>query len=67
MPEAFHSFSGTKEKNLDKEYKFMSKKTWNAPKLSVFGDVEKITMQKVIKPKQLGSSDDFGINGISSP
>ena len=45
----------------------MSKKTWNAPKLSVFGDVEKITMQKVIKPKQLGSSDDFGINGISSP
>lgn len=44
----------------------MSKKTWNAPKLSVFGNVEKITMQ-TIKPKQLGSRDDFGIDGISSP
>jgi hypothetical protein len=43
----------------------MSKKPWNSPKLSVFGDVEKITLQRVQKLKNLGSSDDFGIDGIS--
>jgi len=43
----------------------MSKKPWNSPKLSVFGDIEKITEQKIIKPKTPGSSDDFGVVGVS--
>jgi hypothetical protein len=40
-------------------------KTWSAPKLSVHGGLESITAQ--VKPKQIGSSDDFGVPGISSP
>jgi hypothetical protein len=40
-------------------------KPWTAPKLTTHGDVEAITNQ--IKPKKLGSKDDFGIDGVSSP
>ena len=46
---------------MDKE-----KKTWTTPKLVVYGTVEEIT-GKEIKPKALGSTDDFGIVGISNP
>jgi hypothetical protein len=42
-------------------------KHWSAPKLIEHGSVEAITHQVTIKPKKLGSSDDFGITGISSP
>jgi hypothetical protein len=41
-------------------------KPWTAPKLTSHGSVEAITHQ-LIKPKKLGSKDDFGITGISSP
>ncbi|HEY9827200.1 MAG TPA: hypothetical protein V6D19_17315 [Stenomitos sp.] len=41
-------------------------KPWTAPKLTTHGGVETITAQ-LIKPKKLGSSDDFGVPGISSP
>jgi hypothetical protein len=40
-------------------------KPWFAPKLIEHGSVEAITHQ--VKQKRLGSSDDFGITGISDP
>lgn len=40
------------------------KKAWKKPALLIHGDVAKITAQ-VVKPKQLGADDDFGISGIS--
>lgn len=43
----------------------MSKKNWTAPALTNHGRIEDITEQ--IKPKSLGSADDFGIAGITSP
>jgi hypothetical protein len=42
-----------------------TRKIWRIPKLVVYGSVEDLTQQ--IKPKQLGTSDDFGIVGISDP
>jgi hypothetical protein len=39
------------------------RKGWVAPELTVYGNVEDLTLQ--VKMKQLGSTDDFGINGIS--
>lgn len=44
----------------------MNKKNWSAPALMSHGRIEELTEQ-IIKDKQLGSSDDFGINGISTP
>lgn len=41
-----------------------SQKDWVAPELTVYGNVDHLTLQ-VVKSKQLGSSDDFGIAGIS--
>jgi len=43
------------------------KKTWETPDLVVYGDIEALTNQRVIKPKTPGSSDDFGVTGISDP
>ena len=40
-----------------------AKKHWETPELVVFGAVEELTQQA--KYKRLGSSDDFGIAGIS--
>lgn len=40
-----------------------SRKDWAAPELIVYGNVDHLTHQS--KLKQLGSSDDFGIAGIS--
>ena len=42
-----------------------TKKHWETPELVVFGAVEELTQQ--VKTKRLGSSDDFGITGISNP
>lgn len=39
------------------------KKEWAAPELTVLGTVEELTQQ--VKLKSLGTSDDFGISGIS--
>ena len=44
----------------------LPKKVWKKPALLIHGDVAKITAQ-VIKPKELGSMDDFGIAGITDP
>lgn len=41
------------------------KELWVTPKLTQYGTVEDITQQ--VKSKKLGSSDDFGISGISNP
>jgi hypothetical protein len=41
------------------------KELWIPPKLTQYGTVEDLTQQ--IKLKQLGTADDFGISGISSP
>jgi len=40
------------------------KKTWSAPAVTVYGDIEELTQQS--KLKQPGSSDDFHVSGISS-
>jgi hypothetical protein len=42
-----------------------NKKCWKTPELTVFGTVEDLTHKTV--PKRLGTQDDFGISGISSP
>jgi hypothetical protein len=42
-----------------------NKKLWITPELIQYGSVEDLTQQ--VKLKKLGSSDDFGISGISSP
>ena len=39
------------------------KKEWFTPSLTVFGDVEDLTLQA--KVKQPGTKDDFGVAGIS--
>jgi|GEM_PF-1809035 len=39
------------------------KKTWSKPAVTVYGDVEDLTQQKL---KQPGSSDDFSVSGISN-
>ena len=36
---------------------------WTAPELTILGSVEELTQQT--KLKSLGTSDDFGISGIS--
>ena len=41
------------------------KKVWETPELVVYGDIDSLTQQ--IKPKMLGTVDDFGVVGISSP
>lgn len=42
------------------------KKTWTSPSLTVYGDVTAQTKQ-MIKPKQLGGVDDFGVPNVQSP
>jgi hypothetical protein len=39
------------------------KKAWSMPRVTVYGDVERLTQAS--KFKQPGSSDDFHVNGIS--
>ena len=41
------------------------KKAWHTPTVVVYGTVEDLTL--LIKPKQPGSVDDFGVTGISDP
>ncbi len=41
------------------------KKGWEVPELVVYGDIDTLTQQ--VKPKTLGSRDDFGVTGISDP
>ena len=41
------------------------KKVWSAPVVTVYGDVERLTL--IVKPKIPGSIDDFGVAGISDP
>ncbi|WP_264082502.1 hypothetical protein ACQFX9_13480 [Aliinostoc sp. HNIBRCY26] len=43
----------------------MNKKVWTAPAVKIYGNIEAITEQ--VKPKKLGSSDDFGVPGVSDP
>jgi hypothetical protein len=38
-------------------------KNWESPQLFIHGNIEKITAQ-LIKQKQLGGLDDFGVPGI---
>jgi lipopolysaccharide biosynthesis glycosyltransferase len=42
-----------------------NKKPWTTPELIQYGSVEELTQQA--KWKQIGTSDDFGVPGISSP
>lgn len=42
-----------------------SRRDWVAPELTVYGDVDRLT--QVVKPKQPGTIDDFGVAGISDP
>ena len=42
------------------------KKEWHTPVLTVYGDVKELTLQ-IVKAKQPGSVDDFGVSGISDP
>jgi hypothetical protein len=42
----------------------IEKKPWVAPKLTIYGTVEEITKQ-VIKPKMLGTGDDFATNIVT--
>ena len=41
------------------------KEVWVKPVLSVYGDVEELTLQHQVKTKQPGSSDDF-CDGVSN-
>ena len=41
------------------------KKVWETPTLVVYGDVDSLTQQN--KLKHPGSTDDFGVTGISDP
>ena len=41
------------------------KKVWETPDLVVYGDIDSLTQQ--VKPKVPGSTDDFGVTGISNP
>jgi hypothetical protein len=43
-----------------------NKQTWESPELTVYGDVDTLT-QQLVKPKTPGSTDDFGVTGISDP
>jgi hypothetical protein len=44
------------------------KKEWEMPELVVYGDIDALTQSAPnIKPKQVGSRDDFGVVGISDP
>jgi hypothetical protein len=40
-----------------------TKESWSTPKLVIYGDIEQLTLQS--KLKQPGSSDDFGVTGVS--
>lgn len=50
----------TNEKNTAE-----SRKMWLTPTLTVYGDVEALTLQNRVKAKQPGSIDDFGVSGVS--
>lgn len=43
------------------------RKVWRAPAVTEYGTVEELTLarKKPAKLKQLGSTDDFGITGVS--
>jgi hypothetical protein len=41
-----------------------TQKNWTSPRLTSHGSVKEITAQ-LVKPKQLGSSDDFGVSGVA--
>lgn len=45
------------------------KKEWEIPELVVYGDIDTLTQSKgrIVKPKTPGTSDDFGVVGISDP
>lgn len=43
------------------------KKTWASPEVVVYGDINTLTQGGAIEPKQLGSIDDFAVQGISDP
>jgi hypothetical protein len=40
------------------------KKEWNTPVVTVYGDVQKLTLQQA-KLKQPGLGDDFRVPGVS--
>lgn len=43
-----------------------AKREWATPTLVVYGDVEELTLNRgPVKQKQPGSTDDFGVTGVS--
>ncbi len=44
-----------------------TKKVWSTPVLVEYGSVETLTQVGITKSKRLGTSDDFGVVGVSSP
>jgi len=41
------------------------KKEWNAPVVTVYGDVQALTLTNPAKLKQPGLGDDFRVPGVS--
>ena len=47
----------------DKE--MTEKKEWHAPNVTVYGDVQQLTLKQPPKLKQPGLGDDFRVPGVS--
>ncbi len=63
----FSDVESIKHRKEMTEMKENTKKVWSTPVFVEYGSVETLTLVNVVKSKQLGLSDDFGVVGVSSP